>query len=136
MWIGEPGGVSRKITAFCMGQIPEFTLLAPDGNIIIKGWRAIFERVIRIAGIKRIDIEKAFGVTLEAGEDDQTCQQCIRESGKIVKVKSKHLLCNFHLGVLRSVTQELDRRGEVKYQRKIQGKAPGESVIIPDSALG
>ncbi len=136
MWIGEPGGVSRKVTAFNMGMIPEFTVLAGDGNIILKGWRAIFERVIRIAHVKRADIERAFSITLEAGEEDRVCQQCIRSNGRVVKVYGKDLLCNFHLGVRRIVTTELDRQGEVTYQRKIQGRAPTESVDMPESKLG
>ena len=62
MWMGDPGGISRKITAFHMGPVPEFTVLSADGHIVVKGWRAIFDRVIRIARIRRLDIEKAFNI--------------------------------------------------------------------------
>ncbi len=136
MWIGEPGGTSTKITAFHMGQVPEFTQLDEKGAITVKGWRAIFDRVIRIAKVRRVDIEKAFGVTLEAGESDRICQQCARAHGKIVKVSGKDLLCNFHLGVKRNVDKTLDFRGELKYQRKVQGLAPGAPVEIPDVRYG
>lgn len=134
MWVGEPGGVSRKVTAFNMGQIPEFTLLAPDGHIVLKGWRAIFERVIRVAGVKRADIERAFGVTLEAGERDRVCQQCIRESGKVVKVTGADLLCNFHLGVKQNVCSVLDAQEEtrdrVKEAKRVRETSP-VSLIVP-----
>ncbi len=136
MWLGEPGGRSVKITAFNMGQVPEFTLLAADGNIILKGWRAIFDRVIRVAKVKRADIERAFSITLEAGEEDRICQQCVRSHGKIIKVYGKDLLCNFHLGVRRVVNLQLDKQGEQVYQRKVQGKAPAESVTTPKSRFG
>lgn len=136
MWIGEPGGTSRKITAFNMGQVPEFTQVGKDGTIIVKGWRAIFDRVIRCTNTRAIDIEKAFGVKLEAGEKDNVCQQCARTFGKVVKVTGKDLLCNFHLGVKRNVDKATDHRDELKYQRKVQGLAPNSPVVIPDVIFG
>jgi hypothetical protein len=136
MWVGEPGGTSRKITAFNMGNIPEFTVLAPDGHIIVKGWRAIFDRVVRVAKIPQATIERTFGVSLEAGEQDRVCNQCIRAHGKIVKVTGKDNLCNFHLGVRRASSRMLDFKGEQKYQRKVQGIAPGAPVTIPDVKFG
>ena len=46
LWLGDPGGKSKKISAFHYGAVPEFTQMNPDGSIMIKGWRAIFDAVI------------------------------------------------------------------------------------------
>jgi hypothetical protein len=128
MWIGDPGGVSRKITAFNMGPVPEFTQIDGDGNIIVKGWRAIFQRVIRTGAAKRHQIEQVFRVNLEVGENEPICDYCLRAHGRITKVANKERLCNFHLGSKRIVDNVLDEKGETDYKRKVAGVAPGESL--------
>ena len=56
LWIGEPGGDSVKIAAIPAGVIPEFTQLSKDGNIITKGWRAIFDGVITSGAATKLQI--------------------------------------------------------------------------------
>jgi len=80
LWLGDPGGKSKKISAFHYGAIPEFTQLNPeDGSIMIKGWRAIFDAVIRSRAATQAQVERKFRVSLETilGADER-CIKCVR----------------------------------------------------------
>lgn len=79
LWIGEPGGESPKITAFTMGEIPEFTEVG-EGRIKRKGWRAIFDKVIRSKAASKEAVELKFGVHLdyEKAPDPHLCRVCLR----------------------------------------------------------
>lgn len=79
LWIDEPGGRGRKITAYPLGPVPEFTQLAPDSDeIMLLGWREIFEDVIKSGVISRAAIERQFKVDLTIDQKDLKCEQCRR----------------------------------------------------------
>src|SRR3990172_6308810 len=44
LWLGQPG-LGRKICAFRLGAVPEFTQLGTGGTWMVRGWRSIFEKV-------------------------------------------------------------------------------------------
>jgi len=80
IWLGEPGGAnSKKIAAFPLGPIPEFTQIAPDSDeIMLMGWRQIFEDVIASGAASRGAIERQFKVGLIIDQQDSACDQCRR----------------------------------------------------------
>jgi hypothetical protein len=133
MWLGDPGGSSRKITAFNMGPIPEFTVLNSEGDIQVKGWRAIFHRVMTVTNITKAQLESTFDVSLAVGPHQPICEQCLRAHGKIVRTPNKERLCNFHLGSKRIVDKVLDSQNENDYQRRVTGVEPDEPLpATPD----
>lgn len=75
LWLGEPH-VGEKITAMRLGTIPEHTQLSPEGVTICKGWRAIFEKVIRARAATRGQIERKFKIDLTIDGDDGLCRTC------------------------------------------------------------
>jgi hypothetical protein len=114
LWIGDPGGANVKITAFNYGAIPEFTQLAPGGDIIAKGWRAIFEKVVRSKAATTLQLEKEFRINLELGDRDTVyCGRC-RNFGQFVKSENASGLCNMHQSIRKNV---LKMKARQKHRR-------------------
>jgi len=129
LWISRGGGKADKITAFGVGPIPEFSQIGPEGLVIVKGWKAIFERCISCRVTTRNRIEQVFGVSLDYHEKtDATCISCLKERGSIVKTSAPGALCFNHQGVRDAVDTVQDRQGETSYQRKVAGVAPGQAL--------
>jgi hypothetical protein len=79
LWLGDPGGKGRKIAAYPLGPIPEFTQIAPDSDeIMLMGWRQIFEDVIASGAASKGAIERQFKVDLTIDQKDLACDQCRR----------------------------------------------------------
>jgi len=96
LWLGQSGGKSRKITAFKYGPIPEFTQTEPSGAIITKGWRAIFEKVVRCKAVSRRALELKFRVDLGLEKPDKKyCLTC-RKNGSMFKAENASGLCDLH----------------------------------------
>ncbi len=109
LWVASSDGTSRKISAYNYGAIPEFTQIGPHGDIIAKGWRAIFEKVVRCKAASRKAIEKKFRVNLELGDPDTVyCGKC-RISGQFVKSENASGLCYMH---------ELTRKDVLRWQQR------------------
>lgn len=83
LWLGRPGE-GKKITAFKLGPVPEFSQLDSNGMLICKGWRAVFEKVIKARAATKLQIERMFNVNLSTDSGDQSCIEC-RKQGKIRK---------------------------------------------------
>jgi hypothetical protein len=79
LWLGEPGGGGRPICGIRLGPIPEWTQISEEGILITKGWRAIFDKVIRSGAATRYAIEVEFGLTISDGPRDALCGRCVRE---------------------------------------------------------
>lgn len=80
LWLGTPDGGGKPICGIRLGLIPEWTQLSSEGILITKGWRAIFDKVIRSGAISRSRLESEFGVTLVYGKADANlCPKCVRE---------------------------------------------------------
>lgn len=79
LWLGDPGGKGQKITVYPLGPVPEFTQLTPDSDeIMLPGWREIFEDCIKWGNVSRAAIERQFKVDLTVDGQDSTCDQCRR----------------------------------------------------------
>lgn len=98
LWIGEPGGHSRKITAIRNGPIPEYTVLQPNGSIKLKGWRAIFFKVIVSGAATQRQIEQKFQVSLDSDSPDKTvwCTACKRNAKWVKSNGGSARLCSVH----------------------------------------
>jgi len=79
LWLGDPGGKGQKLAAFPLGPIPEFTQIAPDSDeIMLMGWRQIFEDVIASGAVTQAAVERQFKVDLTIDQKDLACDQCRR----------------------------------------------------------
>lgn len=95
LWLGEPH-TGEKITSIRLGEIPEFTQLSPQGVTICKGWRAIFEKVIKSGAATKFQLEKAFGVSLEISGDDGLCRACMATNKRRKHNGGVNKACGFH----------------------------------------
>jgi hypothetical protein len=120
LWFGDqPGGpTAKKITAYTPGPIPEWTQIGPFGDIIAKGWRAIFYKVVRSGAATRAQIEKEFNVSLAVlGRERRLCPRCMRESGARRPTNGgARGLCDFHDDVVRDAAAIQRKRAEAKEQ--------------------
>ena len=101
IWTGvplQPG--SKKICAFRLGMIPEFTQIGPDSRVIARGWRAILERVVAMRAAKRTDLERLFNVTMGFDGRDKNCYRC-RRFGVVAPSDSPGGMCKLHDGMER-----------------------------------
>lgn len=87
LWLGQPG-VGKKICALRLGLIPEWTQLDADGRWMIRGWRSVFERIVRAHAATIRQIERQFNVVLETDGDDGSCVDC-RRQGRIRAAETK-----------------------------------------------
>jgi len=79
LWLGDPGGKGRKITVYPLGPVPEFTQIAPNSDeVLMLGWREIFEDCIKFGNVSRAAIERQFKVDLTIDQKDLACDQCRR----------------------------------------------------------
>ncbi len=92
LWLGRPGE-GKKITAFKLGPVPEFTQTNSEGGLICKGWRAVFEKVVKAGAATALQIESKFNISLATDGNDKSCIVC-RKQGKIKRAAStRTLLC-------------------------------------------
>lgn len=94
IWIGDPKH-GQKVAAFHLGQIPEWTQVAPDGRILRRGWRNILQRCEKAGIGSRRQLEAEFKVNLDVGPPDQSCQRC-RADGKLTFNVHASGLCTPH----------------------------------------
>jgi len=118
LWYGGIGGTNRKITAFRHGPIPEWTQLDEKGEIITRGWRDIFKRVVGSKSARALDIEKSFGIDLGVDGLDSFCSWC-RKSNKKIKATSASGYCDMHERVRLTVEKARQFKQERLYQRRI-----------------
>lgn len=111
LWLGDPGGTSRKLTAFTLGEVPEFTELEAGGKAIRrKGWRAIFDKVIRAGAASKEAVELKFGVRLDYDLAPETtmCRVCHRVGKEKPHNGGAARLCGFHDTIREALAPELD----------------------------
>ena len=109
IWIGPPGlATSKKICAFHLGMIPEWTQIAPcnlctmlgtrcahAGTMMARGWRSILDLCIRRRVASRAAIERTFRVSMNIGGKDTLCRIC-RKDGLRSPVDGKADVCEVH----------------------------------------
>ena len=124
LWLGEPGGKSTKISACTHGPFTEFTQLSPDGGIMAKGWRGIFEAVIKCGGATRMSLEKEFKVDLGIDHNASTgyCEGCMKMGIK-AKGHGVRNMCNMHSQLEKNVEKALDSKREADFQTMKAGIA-------------
>jgi len=127
LWLGRPGdGV--KITAFHLGPVPEWTLMG-EGRLLRKGWRAIFDRVIRSKAATRQQIEREFRVSLEYDGRDKLCPRCFHEGMRVAGAGASGL-CDTHESVRRAAKQMSEARKEARWNRARRPKRMGPMVTV------
>lgn len=107
LWYGEPGGDSVKISSVTAGCVPEFTQLSKTGHEIIKGWRAIFEKVIYACAATRVQIETEFKVSLVVIGQDILCHACVKIGKRRPHNGGALKLCKAHENIARAAADYL-----------------------------
>lgn len=111
LWLGEPGANGRPICGIRLGLIPEWTQIDPDGILITKGWRAIFDKIIKARAVTQAQVEKAFAVTLGVERQDAgLCPKCTREGKREVGNGGARGMCDLHDGAY-TASDEAGRKG-------------------------
>lgn len=114
VWLGTPQAPgSKKITAVTMGQIPEWTVMDAQGNVVQKGWRAILSKCIKARCFTQQAAERLFNTSLEVSGRSNLCDQCAAE-GKRRLATSASKLCDTHDGI----RKETKRAQEAGKERK------------------
>lgn len=80
IWIGYPHAPGSKfVCGMDCGQIPEWTQMAPDGRVIIRGWRAILQKCITTNVAPRRTLERIFKADLLLARRGRFCSRCARK---------------------------------------------------------
>lgn len=105
LWLETFAGL-KKICAIRLGTVPEFTQTSPDGEEIARGWRAVFERVIRARAATREQLERAFGVSLVLTEQTVLCRACLRQGQRKPSNGGVKQLCGRHERIITATSEE------------------------------
>jgi hypothetical protein len=116
LWLGEPKK-GRYLGAFRRGAVPEFTQLGTGGKWMVKGWRAIFGKVVAARAATTRQIEQQFGVVLETDGLDGSCIACRREGVLKAAEANGKRLCGAHQEVNDFATSGNAKR---QYVREVQ----------------
>jgi hypothetical protein len=128
LWLG-PVGTGRKITAFHLGAVPEFTQVAPGGDIIAKGWRAVFAACVRARACTRRRIEREFKVSLEVDGKDRLCAPCFR-NGDRTAVPQAGQICSMHSQIAREVVKARELKDEAQHLSEHgPGRFKGKTIL-------
>jgi hypothetical protein len=104
IYLGEPGAPgSRYITAFHLGSVPEWTQLDENGALIQKGWRAVFEKVVRARAATVAQIERAFRVSLYYVDERLLCSYCLRRGDRNLHNGGAMKMCDFDEQLYRGI---------------------------------
>ena len=97
---GDPPNGSFLITSVRAGVIPEWTTIRPDGTVQSKGWRAIFEKIIRARVVSQARLEYIFNVQLDSDRNHKQrwCPRCLK-GGRWARSTGKKGLCDTHAWV-------------------------------------
>jgi hypothetical protein len=96
IWIGEPfKPTSKKICAFHLGMLPEFTQIDDAGNIIRRGWRSILSKCIKSKAVTKRKVRTIFKTGVDYEGFDGACVRCRRE-GTLKRGSPKDGLCELH----------------------------------------
>lgn len=115
IWLGEPSKPkSIKVCAFHLGAVPEYTQVAENGMIMARGWRSIFEQVMRRTAITRTALEREFRVRLEHDGTDGYCAKCAKV-GHRVKADSARNLCSVHAAAQQAAVKSVAGRQMIRH---------------------
>ncbi len=133
IYIGQPDAPkTRKVCAFHLGAIPEWTQIDPTGRIIVRGWRSILERCIKAGVGTRAQIERTFRISMQLGKpEEKWCFMCKRNDLKIRSTGGKSGMCESHEDAALHAGILHDRKNEQRYQRKTGKLAPGGQRVEP-----
>lgn len=141
LWLGMPGE-GKKISAFRLGPIPEFTQLGPTGQLVSKGWRQIMLRCMDAKVVTARQLEREFKVVLETDGRDGTCTKC-RKEGRLIAATSDHRLCDIHAANVATVKKGRESRKEGAWNRsessagsRARKRRGASSVIVTSESTG
>ena len=118
LWLGTPSSpTSKKICAFKLGTIPEFTITDKKGNLIHKGWRAIFAKLIRARVTTKRDLERVFAISLDRNKKtgDGTCLHCSRAGKTVRSAGGADGLCVVHSRIQKICAKAQEDRKEQRW---------------------
>lgn len=129
LWYGKPRGEgSTLISGIHLGAVPEYTQIddtsGPSGEILMKGWREIFSRVIRRTPVTQIQIEREFHISLEVTGASNNCTQCAKEGIHEQQNGGKRGLCDMHDSVQETVETVTDEVLDNRYTLKQGQEGP------------
>ena len=122
LWLGEPWAKGSKyLGAFHLGAVPEFTQIGPDGKMIAKGWRSIFDRIIKNRLATQAAIERVFRINLDYAGTDSLCVRCAREGIRRDHDGGARKMCAIHndvyAGVERSKASQPELLNRLKWRK-------------------
>jgi hypothetical protein len=139
IWVGEPfKPTSKKVCAFHLGMLPEFTQIDDQGNIMRRGWRAVLSKAIKAKAIRKAVAERIFKTTLDYDGFDGACVRCRRE-GTLKRGSPKDGLCDLHreMSVVTTSVQELKKeKAWLKQQSPDRQKKHSSPQLRPMVVLG
>lgn len=116
LWLGQPSmPESKKICAFHLGIIPEFTQVGPDGEILRRGWRAVLRKAIGARAVTKRAVNRVFKIDIDTDGDDPSCTHC-RIEGRLTKADSAGNLCSLHANVKKDAARMVEARKESEWQ--------------------
>lgn len=122
IWLGTPHRkTSKSISAFTVGEIPEWTVMDDRGLIQAKGWRAILQKAVKLRAFRQTDVEREFIISIDYDRVDQFCRPCIGD-GLRRKATSSGGLCTFHYSALKSARIADEGRKEAEACRSTSQK--------------
>ncbi len=125
IWCGPPSEAGgRKICAFHLGMVPEFTQVDSEGELTRRGWRSIFQKVLRLKVISKARLEQVFKVNLSVGGKEKACSKCREENIINSNIKTSGL-CDSHNAISEAV----------KLSKRIKAEAPLVEKYFKDKEL-
>lgn len=123
LWLGPAGcdenTHSVKISAINTGIVPEFTQLGADGRIKMKGWRTIFEKVIKSGAATRAQIEAKFKVDLTIWGEDLLCKPCAKMGRRRAHNQGARKLCRWHEQIANVADQIVEAKKEFNFMQEV-----------------
>ena len=125
IWIGQPGVDGTKfVCAFHLGAVPEWTQIDPNGKLICKGWRAIFEKVVRHGAASQRALEREFRISLDDSGASNLCGKCVRVGHRERHNGGALRMCDTHESVytqaVRDKANEQELVSRLDWRRKVE----------------
>ena len=115
LWLGQPSTPgSKKICAFHLGIMPEFTQIGPDGEILRRGWRSVLRKVITARAATKRTVNRVFKIDIDTDGEDPSCSRC-RMEGRTTKADSAGNLCTLHANVKKDALRMAEARKEMEW---------------------
>lgn len=119
LWLKRDDGSLQKISAIRLGTVPEFTQQSPDGSEVCKGWRAIFEKVIKSGAVSRERLERAFACSLQLTDQSLLCRKCLLKGVRRPHIGGVLRACRYHEAAYNAAKEYLAAREAIKEGKNV-----------------